>query len=177
MHVYEQIFEASNLLNLKHAGLRALGSLRMEKGYHDYGHDMDNTDAIFEVGLGFTCDFTKASGFIGKEAVLNQMQIAEADGGQMKRLAQVLVNDAEPLLQHGEVLWRNGKPISEIRSASYAHSLGGAIGLCMLQSDCEPIAKSYVSGGDWTIEIGNKMFPCTVSLRPLYNPKNEKIKV
>ena len=94
----------------------------------------------------------------------------------MKRLAQVLVQDEVPLLHHGEVLWRNGKRVSEIRSASYAHTLGGAIGLCMLESDCGPIEKSFITDGDWSIEIGNKMYPCRVSLRPLYDPKNEKIK-
>ena len=37
---------------LRHAGLKALASLRMEKGYRDYGHDIDNTDSVLEAGLG-----------------------------------------------------------------------------------------------------------------------------
>ena len=36
-------------MGLVHAGLKALASLRMEKGYRDYGHDMDNTDTILDV--------------------------------------------------------------------------------------------------------------------------------
>ena len=48
---------------LVHAGLRALGSLRQEKAYRDYGHDLDNTDNIYEVGLGFTCDYEKTPSF------------------------------------------------------------------------------------------------------------------
>ena len=35
---------------LRHAGLKALASLRMEKGYRDYGHDIDNTDGVLEAG-------------------------------------------------------------------------------------------------------------------------------
>jgi 4-methylaminobutanoate oxidase (formaldehyde-forming) len=35
--VYDQIVEAGKELNLVHAGLKALGSLRLEKGYRDYG--------------------------------------------------------------------------------------------------------------------------------------------
>ena len=54
---------------LKHVGLRALGSLRQEKAYKDYGHDMDNTDTIAEVGLGFTCDCEKTPSFVGADAV------------------------------------------------------------------------------------------------------------
>ena len=41
----------------------------MEKGYRDYGHDIDNTDEPYEVGLGFAVDLAKPGGFIGKEAL------------------------------------------------------------------------------------------------------------
>jgi 4-methylaminobutanoate oxidase (formaldehyde-forming) len=148
----------------------------MEKAYRDYGHDMDNTDNILEVGLDFTCDFNKNTGFIGKDHVLECKKMVKAQGGLRKRLAQVLVDDSRPLLHHGEVLWRNGDKVGEIRSASYAHTLGGAVGLTMLESD-EPINKSYILDADWSIEIGNDMYPCSVSLQPMYDPKNERVKL
>merc|ERR1719493_407865 len=37
LHVYDQILEAGKAFDLKHAGLKALASLRLEKGYRDYG--------------------------------------------------------------------------------------------------------------------------------------------
>lgn len=174
VHVYDLIVEFGMRGNygLRHAGLRALGSLRHEKGYRDYGHDMDNTDNILEVGLGFTCDFDKPSGFIGMEAVIEEKRRVAASGGLTKRLAQVMVNDARPLLHHGEVLWRDGNRVCEVRSASYGHTLGGAVGLCMLErgGGDGPVDKSYVDDGAWSIEIGREFYPCTVSLRPLYDP-------
>ena len=33
-----------------------------------------------------------------------------------------------------------------------------------------PVDKSYVDDGAWSIEIGREFYPCTVSLRPLYDP-------
>ncbi len=69
-HVYERIVEAGEKVGLRHAGLKALASLRMEKGYRDYGHDIDNTDSVLEAGLGFAVDLKKPGGFLGKEAVL-----------------------------------------------------------------------------------------------------------
>ena len=36
----EADIDTAGLLGLKHAGLKALSSLRLEKGYRDYGHDM-----------------------------------------------------------------------------------------------------------------------------------------
>lgn len=138
---------------------------------------MDNTDTLLECGLGFTCDFDKPGGFIGQEEVLAQKASSKAEGGLRKRMASVLVNDPEPLLCHGEVLWRNGERISDIRSASYGHTLGGAVGLTMLESADEPITKDYLKSGDWQIEIANEKYPCSVSFAPFYDPKNTKIKV
>ena len=176
VHVYDLIVEHGMEYSLRHAGLRALGSLRHEKGYRDFGHDMDNTDTILDVGLGFTCNFDKPAGFIGMDAVIKYKNRVKAAGGLTKRLAQVLVNDPEPLLHHGEIVWRNGKRECEVRSASYGHTVGGAVGLCMLERTEGIIDKTYIDDGEWSVEIGNTFFPCTVSLRPLYDPKNERIK-
>ena len=84
LYVYDAIVEAGAEIDLKHAGLRALGSLRMEKAYRDYGHDMDNTDRLVDVGLSFTCDFEGNGGFIGREAVLEHKEMARTEGGLKK---------------------------------------------------------------------------------------------
>ena len=67
----------ASAVGLRHAGLKALASLRMEKGYRDYGHDIDNTDSVLEAGLGFAVDLEKPGGFLGREAV-----VAKKAGGR-----------------------------------------------------------------------------------------------
>lgn len=146
-----------------------------EKGYRDYGHDMDNADTLLECGLGFTCDFDKEDAFIGKEYVMKQKVQAQLDGGLKRRMASVLCLDKDVMLHHGEILWRNGLRIADIRAASYGHTLGGSVGLTMLQS-AEPITGSYVQDGSWEVEVGNELFPCEVSLKPLYDPRNLRIR-
>jgi glycine cleavage system aminomethyltransferase T/glycine/D-amino acid oxidase-like deaminating enzyme len=170
LHVYERILEQGTKYELRHAGLRALGSLRLEKGYRDYGHDMDNTDSLLECGLGFTCDFEMD--FIGREQVLRQKQC----GRLRKRMAHIVCLDPAPLMTHGEVIWRNGERISDVRIASYGHTLGGAVGLTMLEAD-EPINKTFVQDATWEVEIANNMYACHLSLTPFYDPKNTRIKV
>ena len=179
IYVYDRIVEVGKEVGLKHAGLLALGSLRLEKGYRDYGHDIDNTDTITEAGLSFTCDFEKEGGFIGLEHVQKQKANAKANGGLSRRMANVLVplQASDPLLYHGEILWRNGEAISDIRAGSYGHTVGGGVGLTMLQSkNGEPINKAYVQNGNWELEIAEKRYPCQVSLSPFYDPKNSRIK-
>jgi len=172
-HVYERIIEEGANHGLKHAGLKALSSLRMEKGYRDYGHDMDNTDRLMEVGLGFTCDFDKPGGFVGREAVLAH----KAEGVPRQRLLQVLVEDPEPMMYHGEVVYRDGVAVGDVRAASYGHSLGGAVGLAMVRTaDGGKVNKEFISTGDWQVQIAGKMYPAKASAQPMYDPKNLRIK-
>jgi 4-methylaminobutanoate oxidase (formaldehyde-forming) len=173
-HVYDRIIEAGETLphlGLKHAGLKALSSLRLEKGYRDYGHDIDNTDDPYECGLSFALDFTKPEGFIGKEAMLRK----KASGPLKRRLVQVLVKDPEPLLFHAEIVYRDGKRVGYVRAGSYGFTLGGAIGLAMIEAD-EAIDTAYLNSSQWEVEINGKRYPAVLSLRPLYDPEMIRIK-
>jgi hypothetical protein len=102
----------------------------MEKGYRDYGHDIDNTDSVLEAGLGFAVDLDKPGGFIGRDAVLAK----KAEGPLTRRLVQVLgVNDPEPL----HVPRRGGAPRRQARRLRARRvvrlfTLGGAVGLAMV---------------------------------------------
>jgi len=171
VHVYDTIVAAGQRFDLAHAGLKALNSLRLEKGYRDYGHDMDNTDDPFEVGLGFTLKLDKPSGFIGRDACVRK----KARGGLKRRLAQVLVENPEPLLFHGEVITRNGENAGTVRSGSYGWTLGGAVGLFMIEAD-EVIDDVYIESGKWEIDIAGKIYPVRVSLKSLYDPEMERIR-
>ncbi|PWR09895.1 oxidoreductase [Micromonospora sicca] len=172
VHVYDRLVEAGRAVGLRHAGLKALSSLRMEKGYRDYGHDIDNTDSVLEAGLGFAVALDKPGGFIGREAVLAK----KAEGPLTRRLVQVLVTDPEPLMFHAEVVLRNGTPVGYIRAASYGFSLGGAVGLAMVDAR-QPLDQAWIDSGKWTVEIGAWTYPAVVSLRPLYDPANKRIKM
>ncbi len=171
MHVYERLTEAGTHVGLQHAGLKALASLRMEKGYRDYGHDIDNTDSVLEAGLGFAVDLKKPGGFFGKEAVLEK----KARGPLTKKLLQILVKDPEPMMFHAEIVKRNGKTVGYVRAASYGHTLGGAVGLAMVEAG-EPLDQAWIDKGTWEVEIASKVYPAVASLRPMYDPEMKRIK-
>lgn len=171
LHVYDRIVEAGKAFGLKHAGLKALASCRMEKGYRDYGHDIDNTDDPFEAGLGFAVELESDRDFIGKAAAIKR----KGEAPYNRRLAQVQVLDPEPMLYHAEVVYRDGKPAGYVRAGSYGFTVGGAVGLFMIEAS-QPINNAYLDGGSWEIEIAGKRYPAKVSLKPLYDPKMERIK-
>jgi 4-methylaminobutanoate oxidase (formaldehyde-forming) len=169
-HVYDMVIEKGKAFGLRHAGLKALASLRMEKAYRDYGHDIDNTDDPYTVGLGFAVSLKKEGDFIGKQACVE----TKAAAPYAKRLVQILVQNPEPLMYHGEVVLRDGKPVGEVRAASYGHTLGGAVGLAFVEADV--VDKAYLEEGRWEVNIAGQMYPATVSFSPLYDPKMERIK-
>jgi 4-methylaminobutanoate oxidase (formaldehyde-forming) len=171
VHVYERIVEAGASFGLEHVGLKALTSLRMEKGYRDYGHDIDNTDNAWEAGLGFAVALDKQGGFIGRDAAAAQ----RAAGAPHRRLLQVQLLDPEPLMFHAEVVWRNGVRVGYLRSASYGHTLGGAVGLAMIDAG-QPLDASWIGAGRWEVEVGGSRVPARASLEPLYDPKMLRVR-
>lgn len=172
VHVYDALVEAGAAFDVKHAGLKSLASLRMEKGYRDYGHDIDNTDSVLEAGLGFAVDWKKPGGFIGRDAVLAKKN----EGPPKRRLVQVLVKDPEPLMFHAEPVLRNGKPVGYVRAASYGFTLGGAVGLAMVDGGGETVDGKWLSSGAWEVDIAGKKYPAVASMKPLYDPDMVRIK-
>ncbi len=181
IEVYDRIVGAGTGFELRHAGLRALGSLRLEKAYRDYGHDIDNTDTVLEAGLGFAVDLDRPDGaareFVGRDAVAAERARHAATGGPSSRLVQVVVTDPEPLLHHGEVLRRDGVEVGYLRSASYGHTLGGAVGLAMVSTGSdEPVTGAWLGRATWDVDIAGARYPVTVSLRPLYDPTSARVR-
>ena len=170
--VYDRLVVAGQPFGLRHAGLKALASLRMEKGYRDYGHDIDNTDGVISAGLGFTVVLDKAGGFIGRDQVAAQL----AAGPPNRRLIQVLIDDPEALMFHGEVVRRNGVVVGYVGAASYGFTLGGAVGLAMVEAD-QPVTAEYLKMGIWEVEIAETTYPASVSIKPLYDPGSDRVRI
>jgi 4-methylaminobutanoate oxidase (formaldehyde-forming) len=96
-------------------------------------------------------------------------------GPLMRRLAQVRILDPEPLMFHGEVVYRDGVPVGYVRAASYGHTLGGAVGLAMIETG-DPVTPDVINSGTWEIDVAGSRFPAAASLRPMYDPDNSRIK-
>jgi 4-methylaminobutanoate oxidase (formaldehyde-forming) len=170
VHVYDRIIEVGEQFRLRHAGLKSLASLRLEKGYRDYGHDIDNMDDPYSTGLGFAVKLDKEGDFIGKQACVER----KANGRYTHRLVSILLKDPEPQLFHAEIVLRNGIPVGDVRAGSYGHTLGGAVGLAMVEGD--PVDAAYIEEGKWEVDIAGTIYPAEVSLKPLYDPGMTKIK-
>ncbi len=169
--VYDALMEAGTDLGHRNVGLGAMNSLRMEKAYRDYGVDIENTDTPLDVGLGFAVAWDKPGGFIGREALLAR----RGDGSPRRRLAQFLLEDEEPLLHGDEPILRDGRWFGHVRAGAYGHTLGGAVGLGMVEDEAGVVLED-LQGGRFDIDIAGRRYPARASLRPLYDPDRLRIK-
>jgi 4-methylaminobutanoate oxidase (formaldehyde-forming) len=170
-HVYETVVEAGQDLGLRHAGFQALNSLRIEKAYREYGHDMDNLDTPLEAGLGFAVKFDKPGGFIGRDALLRHKE-----SGPLKyRMVQFLLDDPEPLLYGNEIIYRNGKIVGYLQTGAYGFTLGGAVGMGFVENEDDATA-DFINNGIYEIDIAGVRYPARASLRPMYDPKGIRVR-
>ena len=169
--VYDALMETGADLGYRNVGLGALGSLRLEKAYRDYGLDIDNTDTPLDVGLGFAVAWDKPGGFIGRDALL----AARTPDPPKRRLVPLIVDDPEPQLYGGEPVLREGRWLGYVRAAAYGHTLGGAVGLAMLE-DAAGLPAEAVVGASFEVDIAGTRYPARASIRPLYDPDRLRIR-
>ena len=164
---YAVIVAAGAPFGLAHAGYHALDSLRIEKAYRHWGHDITDEDTPLEAGLGFFVKFDKPGGFIGREALLK-----DKAAGPAKRLLQFRLLDPQPLLYHNEPIWHDGALVGHITSGAYGHTLGGAIGLGYVDTVKVP----NLAEGGFSIEVAGERVPAEVSSTPMYDPASRRIR-
>ncbi|MEO5854377.1 MAG: FAD-dependent oxidoreductase [Nocardioides sp.] len=166
------VYDALLAAGVAPVGLKALGSLRLEKGYRDFGHDIDNTDDPVSVGLGFALALDKPGGFVGRDAVLAR----KSAGPQNRRLVQVRLDDPEPLLFHAEPVLRDGEVVGYVRAASYGWTVGAAVALAFVEAD-QPVTADWLAAGRWQVDVAGTRHDATTSLRPLYDPTSARVRV
>ena len=168
--VYDALVAEGEAFGLRLAGFHALNSLRIEKGYRHWGHDITDEDTPLEAGLGFAVAFAKPGGFIGREALLRQK-----DEGLKRRLVTFALDDPEPLLYHNEPIWRDGRLVGYTTSGMFGHTVGRAVGLGYVEA-ADGATPEYILTGRYEIEVAGERFAARPSLRPLYDPKAERVK-
>jgi heterotetrameric sarcosine oxidase gamma subunit len=171
VHVWDTLREAGAGVGLRPAGYHALNSLRMEKAYRSWGHDISAGDTPLEAGLGFAVAWDKPGGFTGRDALLRQK-----DAGIRRRLVQLALDDPEPMLLHDEPIYRDGVLVGRVASAAYGHTLGRAVALGYVTAPEPGLPRSWYESGPYEVEFASARYSARVSLQPMYDPKSERVK-
>jgi glycine cleavage system T protein len=169
MGVYDDVVAAGEDLGLRHAGYHAMDSLRLEKGYRSWGHDIGGDDTPLEAGLGFAVSFKK-SGFVGRDALLRQRETLLP-----RRLVMFTLDDPDPLLLGDEPIYRDGALVGRITSGAFGHTLGRSVGMGYV-AHADGVDEAFLQAGRWELEIATERFPATAQLEPPYDPKSTRVR-
>jgi 4-methylaminobutanoate oxidase (formaldehyde-forming) len=169
--VFDLIVSAGAPFGLRLAGYHALNSLRMEKAYRHWGHDLCDEDTPLEAGLHFALAWNKPGGFVGLEPLARQRE-----AGVRRRLVAVALERTDRLLYHNEPIWRNGKLVGKISSGMFGHTLGTALGLGYLVNGGAAVSAEWIGTGHYEVEVAAERVPARVSLRPFFDPAGERVR-
>lgn len=126
--LWDALLAAGAPAGLVPVGLGARDTLRLEKAYPLYGHELDDSTTPLEAGLDWVAKLSKPS-FIGREVIVKQ----KADGVRRKLVGLELLL---PGIARGDYqLFKNGRNIGRVTSGTKSPTLGKAIALGYVASE------------------------------------------
>jgi dimethylglycine oxidase len=161
--LWDVLWEAGQDLGVIAAGRAAFNSLRLEKGYRAWGHDMTTEHNPYEAGLGFAVR-PQQGAFVGSEALARL-----GDDTVTRRLSCLTIDDGSSVVLGHEPVFLDGRPAGYVTSAAFGHTIGRPIAYAWLPA-------SATVGTTVEIEYFGRRIPATVSAEPLVDPEMTRIR-
>jgi len=169
--IYKMIIEKGKEFNLSHCGMLAMDTMRMEKGYLHWGHDISPEENQYEAGLKFAISFKKNIDFVGKQAIekIKEKKIKK------KMIMLTLINNkpGSPLLLHDEPIYYDNKIVGRTTSGNYSfnYNKNMSFGYINLAFPIKELAKKT-----FFIEVEKKKYEANILTQTLHDPENKIIK-
>ncbi|WP_405411513.1 FAD-dependent oxidoreductase [Streptomyces decoyicus] len=164
LRLWDTLWEAGREHGVIAAGRSAFNSLRLEKGYRAWGHDMTTEHNPYEAGVGFAVRPAKGD-FLGREALEGHSEETAA-----RRLSCLTLDDPDAVVLGKEPVYVDGVPAGYVTSAAYGYTLGRGIAYAWLP------AAAAAPGTAVHIEYFGEKIPATVAQEPLFDPQMERIR-
>jgi len=163
LRLWDVLWAAGQDLGVIAAGRAAFNSLRLEKGYRAWGHDMTTEHNPYEAGLGFAVRADKGE-FVGRAALAG----VTADTVS-RRLSCLTVDDGSSVVLGHEPVFLDGRPAGYVTSAAFGHTVARPIAYAWLPA-------SAVPGTSVEIEYFGRRIAATVAAEPLVDPGMTRIR-
>ena len=153
--LWSALLQAGAPAGLVPTGLGARDTLRLEKAYPLYGHELDDDTTPLEAGLEWVTKFSKPT-FVGREALLKQKQ----EG--VKRTLAGLELIGPGIARSGYELFKGEQSIGRVSSGTKSPSLGKSIALAYVVS-----AQAQL-GNEIEVEIRGRRVQAKIVSLPFY---------
>ncbi|WP_275465998.1 GcvT family protein [Streptomyces noursei] len=164
LRLWDTLWEAGREHGAIAAGRSAFNSLRLEKGYRAWGHDMTTEHHPYEAGLAFAVRPEKGD-FVGRSALTGL-----SEGTAARRLACLTLDDPASVVLGHEPVLVDGSPAGYVTSAAYGYTLGRCIAYAWL-----PAAVAVPGTAVHLAYFGAKL-AATVAREPLFDPKMTRLR-
>ncbi len=162
-HVWDALWDAGRPHGLIAAGMAAMDSMRIEKGYRRLTFDMDANWNPLEAGMEHVLRLKKD--FIGREALLK----AKAQGITRKLICLTLDRPGDVVMGR-EPIFADGRVVAQVSSSNTGYSIGKHIAYAYL-----PIELAQ-PGQKLEIEYFGQRLPATVATEPLFDAEGWRVK-
>merc|ERR1719336_1130967 len=120
--LYESLVNQGKDLELGHFGTRVVNTLRIEKGFRAWGHEMNKDTTPIETGLMPFVKMKKKTDFIGKQAVADLLK-----NTQNSEVVFLSVDSPDVDPEGDEAVNILGKAVGFTTSGCYSPVLGSAL--------------------------------------------------
>jgi sarcosine dehydrogenase len=168
--VYDAVMAAGAAHGLVNAGYRAIESCRLEKFYRAWAADIGPDRTPIEAGLGWAVKMKKNVAFRGRAAI--ERQIAS---GVERMLACFVPDDPDVVLLGRETIYRDGKRVGWLSSGGFGYTIGKPIGYGYV-ADPAGVTEEFVLSGSYELDVAMRRVPCSVAMKPLYDPQMLRVK-
>ena len=158
------IFDALYQAGARPAGLFAQTSMRIEKGYLAYGHELDTDISPLQAGLSFAVAWD--TDFIGKQNLLIQRDAAVSN-----RLVTLKLRDQDAVPLGNEPVLFDGRVVGKTTSAAFGYRVGAPLALADIG---EPSGKMIEQ--DIAIDIAGTLFEAEIILGAAFDPQGSRMK-
>jgi dimethylglycine dehydrogenase len=145
--------------------MRAMMSLRLEKGFGSWMREFRPDYTPGETGLDRFVAWGKNADFIGREAVM-----AERERGVARRLCTMVVEADDADVVADEPIWADGRVVGFCTSGGYAHWAGVSVANGFLPPDM------IAEGTEVAVELLGERRPARVFTRPLFDPDGARLR-
>ena len=161
-----QLYDALAQAGASPAGIFAQSSMRIEKRFLAYGHDLDTDINPFQAGLEFAIDWD--SDFIGKSA-LDELKHKP----QQAQIVTIVLDSVEAYPLGNEPVYHAGKIIGKTTSAAFGYRLGKPVAIALIEA---PAGQS-LENLKVEVDIARSPFSGYITLKPAFDPDGSRMRL
>ncbi len=167
--LYDALMEAGEPMGIRAGGAYAMNTLRTEKGYLSFGHEIGPDVTPLEAGLEALVKFKTERPFIGRDALLEKRE-----NKPRRALFSLVLDDKDIFPFADEPIIFDNSIVGQVTSGTFGHTIGRPVALGMIDLGEDGDPWEY-EGNAVQIYVGGRRATAQVSLSCAFDPDGQRL--